>query len=355
MCLGIPGRITEVWQEDEAPMARADFGGAVRRVCLAYLPGLAVGDFVLTHMGYALTKISEAEATATLTVMREHGVLGAPAGEPHARSGATAPVVSTQPADSGHAMTADATASAISPDLPGGGPAEDLAAAALALARRFHAGATLWCVAPARPPHAHRMAAEFAHPVSAGKRALPAFALTGPGLVAQARVAVRPGDILIAVATAHDQVVADLMRRAPAWGALSAWIGSGERPPGGAADHVLWLADPDPARPAADRFVPLWHLLWELTQACFEHPESLAPPPECAAEGCVTCGDEGRLAEVIAPPASLFDKALVRTATGRESVDVTLVAPVSAGDLVLVHAGAALARPGPLVPGGESS
>ena len=190
------------------------------------------------------------------------------------------------------------------------------------------------------------MAVEFVHPVIVGKRALPAFALTGPDLVPRARVAVRSGDLLIAVAAGQDPTVADLMRRAPAWGAASAWIGSGPRPPAGAADHVLWIDDPDPMAPATGRFVLLYHLLWELTHVCFEHPGLLTEPAECADEICVTCSDEGRLAEVITPPAGLREPALVRTATGEETIDVTLVAPVVPGDLVLVHAGAALTRPG---------
>ncbi len=75
MCLGIPGRITEVWREKDAPMAHADFAGTKRRVCLAYLPDLAVGDYVIAHMGYALTRIGEDDALATLATMREYGVL----------------------------------------------------------------------------------------------------------------------------------------------------------------------------------------------------------------------------------------------------------------------------------------
>lgn len=77
MCLGIPGLITKVWDESGAPMAYADFAGQRRRVCLAYLPGLAVGDYVITHMGYALTRLSEQDAAATLATMREYGVLDA--------------------------------------------------------------------------------------------------------------------------------------------------------------------------------------------------------------------------------------------------------------------------------------
>jgi hypothetical protein len=255
----------------------------------------------------------------------------------------------------------------ITAEMLDGGLSKDLAAASLAMARRFACGATLWCVAPGWEPHAHHMAVEFVHPVMVGKRALPAFALTGSDLVQRARVAVRPGDMLIAVAAARDKVVGDLMRRAPAWGAASAWIGSGPRPAAGAADHVLWIDEQDPMAPATGGFVFLYHLLWELTHVCFEHPGLLEPEPDGADDVCITCADEGRLAEVVgrAPDdldpsglgssglgssglgsSGLGSRALVRTAAGQETIDVTLVAPVSVGDLVLVHAGAALTRPG---------
>lgn len=76
MCLGIPGRITEKYtREDGAPMARADFAGEMRDVCLAYLPDLAIGDYVIMHMGFALTKLDEADAEETVQTMKEYGVL----------------------------------------------------------------------------------------------------------------------------------------------------------------------------------------------------------------------------------------------------------------------------------------
>jgi hypothetical protein len=244
------------------------------------------------------------------------------------------------------APSLDATVG-ITPDMLDHGLADDLAAAALALARRFSAGATMWCIAPQWEPHAHHMAVEFVHPVIVGKRALPALALTAPDVVAQARVSVRAGDIVIAVAAAGDRAVRDLVRRAPAWGASSVWIGSGVRPDAGAADHVLWIDDPDPLAPATGRFVLMYHLLWELTHVCFEHPGLLAAPAaDCGEDVCVTCSDEGRPAEVITPPAGPFGTAQVRTAAGEEDIDTTLVGEVSTGDLLLVHAGSALTRVG---------
>jgi len=225
----------------------------------------------------------------------------------------------------------------------------DLAAAALDLARRFHDGATLWVISPQWEPHAHHVAVEFVHPVIMGKRALPSVALVEPDPVAQARVASQPGDLLIAVASADEPAVVDAMRRAPAWGVLTLWIGSGPRPPAGAANHILWIDSDDAMVPATGTFVLMYHLLWELTHVCFEHAGLLKPPAEeCTDDVCVTCTDEGRLGEVVLEPnpesSAGTAQALVRTATGEEWVDTTILGEVHTNDLVLVHAGAAITR-----------
>ena len=218
--------------------------------------------------------------------------------------------------------------------------ATDLAETAFTLAKRFAAGATMWSIAPSWEPHALHIAVEFVHPVIMGKRALPAVALTGPDLVDLVRVSVRPGDIVVAVARADQPDVRSVMRRSPAWGATTIWIGSGERPKAGMADHVLWLDDPDPRIPATGGFVLFYHVLWELTHVCFEHSGLLKD--ECSEEVCVTCSDEGRLGEVVS--ASEGGQATVRTGRGVETVITTLVDPVAEGDLVLVHAGTAISK-----------
>jgi hypothetical protein len=218
--------------------------------------------------------------------------------------------------------------------------ATDLAETAFTLAQRFAAGATMWSIAPSWEPHALHIAVEFVHPVIMGKRALPAVALTGPDLVDLVRVSVRPGDIVVAVASADTPDVRSVMRRSPAWGATTIWIGSGERPKAGMADHVLWLEDPDPRVPATGGFVLFYHLLWELTHVCFEHSGLLKP--ECSDTVCVTCSDEGRLGEVVT--ASADGMATVRTARGVENVVTTLIDPVATAELVLVHAGTAITR-----------
>jgi hypothetical protein len=223
---------------------------------------------------------------------------------------------------------------------PASGIASDLATASLALARRFYAGATMWCAAPSWPFHAHHVAVEFVHPVIVGKRALPALTIpTGADLVATLRASVRAGDIVLVLAEAGDPNVADAFRRAAAWGVETVWIGAGsQRPPAGAADHVLWLDTDDPLE-ASERFVRVYHLLWELAHVCFEHPGLLKPEPECTDEVCITCSDEGRLAEVIDLDG---DEAVVRTAEGEERIDVSLIDPPEPGDLVVVHAGFAI-------------
>ena len=76
MCLGIPGRILRRWEQtDGALLAEVDFAGEVRVARLNYLPDLAVGDFVIVHAGFALTRLEPEQAAETLRVMREAGVL----------------------------------------------------------------------------------------------------------------------------------------------------------------------------------------------------------------------------------------------------------------------------------------
>src|SRR5271155_6149873 len=218
--------------------------------------------------------------------------------------------------------------------------AADLAATSFTLAKRFAAGATMWSIAPGWEPHALHIAVEFIHPVIVGKRALPAVAITGPDVVDVVRVSVRPGDIVVAVSGVDDPEVRSVMHRSRAWGVTTVWIGSGERPKAGMADHVLWLGDPGPRGPATGGFVLFYHLLWELTHVCFEHSGLLKP--DCAEDVCVTCSDQGRLGEVVTAQAD--GMATVRTARGVENVVTALIDPVAAGELVLVHAGTAISR-----------
>ncbi len=219
--------------------------------------------------------------------------------------------------------------------------AADLAVASLALARWFAAGATMWCVAPEWPSHGRHVAVEFVHPVIVGKRALPAVSVDAADAISVVRLAARPGDILLAVSSAGDTCTADLLARADAWGLTSLWLGAGSRPKGSPADLVVWLEGVDPA--VASRsgdMVLMYHLLWELTHVVFEHPGLLEPGPERTDEVCVTCSDEGRVAEVTAVQPDRRVEVLI--GGRREVVDASLVDPVQPGDLLLVHAGVAI-------------
>lgn len=202
----------------------------------------------------------------------------------------------------------------------------------------------MWCVAPEWPSHAQHLAVEFVHPVVVGKRALPALLVEGPDLVGSTRVLSSPGDVIVAVSSSTQPDVLSAMRRAATWGVSTVWIGCGERPDPGAADHVLWL-DADVADAVyGGGFVLCYHLLWELTQVCLEHPGLVkavqADETSGSGEVCITCSDEGRTVEVVSAVGP--DRARVRAAGVVETVDTSLVGTPEPGDLLLVHAGSAL-------------
>jgi len=80
MCLGIPGKIIEVYQRDELPMGKVDFGGVRKEVCLAYTPEAQVGEYVLVHVGFALSRIDEQEAQEIFDTLQQIAQAGAEAG-----------------------------------------------------------------------------------------------------------------------------------------------------------------------------------------------------------------------------------------------------------------------------------
>ncbi|MET0729308.1 MAG: HypC/HybG/HupF family hydrogenase formation chaperone [Acidimicrobiales bacterium] len=214
--------------------------------------------------------------------------------------------------------------------------ASDLAAAALVLARRFAAGGTLWCWAPGAPQHAQHVAVEFVHPVIVGTRSLPAVAVLEDDGAGALRPLCRAGDVLLVVADG-DAPIGGTLRRAEAWGLTTLWMGAGPRPLTPSTHHLLWLSE-DPLARADGRLVLGYHVLWELTHVCFEHPGLLDGSAGDLAS-CITCSDEGRLGEVVDLRSG---DASVRTADGIETVSTALVGPVQPGDLVLVHAGTAI-------------
>ncbi|MEV5408761.1 HypC/HybG/HupF family hydrogenase formation chaperone [Thermopolyspora sp. NPDC052614] len=69
MCLGVPGRIAEI-ADGPVPMGTVDFDGLRRQVCLAYTPEARPGDYVIVHVGFAISTVDEEEARRTLAVLR---------------------------------------------------------------------------------------------------------------------------------------------------------------------------------------------------------------------------------------------------------------------------------------------
>ena len=75
MCLGIPGKVTEIRDEGGLAMGKVDFGGVRKDACLAYLPEVEVGDYVVIHVGFAISRLDEEEALKTLEILAEMGVM----------------------------------------------------------------------------------------------------------------------------------------------------------------------------------------------------------------------------------------------------------------------------------------
>lgn len=76
MCLGIPGRIVEIRDDAGLKMGTIDFGGVRRDVCLAYLgDDVAIGDYAIVHVGFAISKVDEEEAQRTFEMLKAMGEL----------------------------------------------------------------------------------------------------------------------------------------------------------------------------------------------------------------------------------------------------------------------------------------
>jgi hydrogenase expression/formation protein HypC len=71
MCLGIPGRVIETYRENDVLMGKVDFGGVCKRVCLEHVPEVALGEYVLVHVGFALSRLDEAEAGRVFAYLAE--------------------------------------------------------------------------------------------------------------------------------------------------------------------------------------------------------------------------------------------------------------------------------------------
>ena len=75
MCLAIPGRVEEITSDGVVRMGRVNFGGVVKRVCLDYVPEIAVGDYAIVHVGFAISKVDREEAAKAYRTLEELGLL----------------------------------------------------------------------------------------------------------------------------------------------------------------------------------------------------------------------------------------------------------------------------------------
>ena len=86
MCLGIPGKVIEIYEKNGLRMGKVDFGGVIKETCLAYLPDIEVGEYTIVHVGFGISRIDEEEAMQTLQMLSEMDLLAEELGtEPQAQ------------------------------------------------------------------------------------------------------------------------------------------------------------------------------------------------------------------------------------------------------------------------------
>lgn len=71
MCLGIPGQVIQIYELDGTMMSRVDFGGVLQEVCIATVPEVQLGQYVIVHAGFALNVLSDEEAEETIKLLNE--------------------------------------------------------------------------------------------------------------------------------------------------------------------------------------------------------------------------------------------------------------------------------------------
>jgi len=72
MCLGVPGKIVKISEvEGGITMGMVEFGGISKEVCLSYVPDAKVGDYVIVHVGFAISKVDEQEARQVFDYLKQ--------------------------------------------------------------------------------------------------------------------------------------------------------------------------------------------------------------------------------------------------------------------------------------------
>jgi len=86
MCLAVPGAVLDIWEKDGTKMAKVDFGGVEKEVCCEFVPDIAVGDYTIVHVGFALQRLDEKSARETLANFERMGELEMEFGDAWARA-----------------------------------------------------------------------------------------------------------------------------------------------------------------------------------------------------------------------------------------------------------------------------
>jgi hydrogenase expression/formation protein HypC len=76
MCLGIPGKVVELYETNGMKMAKIDFGGVVKEACMEYLPEVKLGDYTIIHVGFGLSILDEQEAKETMDLLKQIDAMG---------------------------------------------------------------------------------------------------------------------------------------------------------------------------------------------------------------------------------------------------------------------------------------
>jgi hydrogenase expression/formation protein HypC len=71
MCLGVPGKVVDIYNVEGVRMGKVDFGGLVKEVCLAYVPEVMLDDYTIVHVGFAITQLDEQSAQESLDLLRQ--------------------------------------------------------------------------------------------------------------------------------------------------------------------------------------------------------------------------------------------------------------------------------------------
>ena len=71
MCLAVPGKILEIYEKQNLRMATVDFAGVTREACIEHVPEAEIGNYVIVHVGFAISLLSEEEAQQSIDLLRE--------------------------------------------------------------------------------------------------------------------------------------------------------------------------------------------------------------------------------------------------------------------------------------------